>query len=156
MSTRSSRGQVRRRTRPTVDARAEDELELDDYDDEDVEEVTPISRAERRRDERRRERKRKRKKVVVKDTPLEEMVIELYGQEYEITVPDMGLLLDLADASTTSMSPKDQLIEWIDEAFNPEDADEVIERLDKKEIRWGKIQELMQAVTAESGKNPTG
>lgn len=160
MSTRNSRGQTRRRTRPTIDARAEDELELDDYGDDDDEglsdEVTPISRAERRREQRRKERLRRRKKVVIEDTPPEQMVITLIGVDYEITVPDMGLLLDLADAASGSMSPKDQLIEWVDAAFNEEDADEVIDRLERKEVKWSKLQELMQRVTAEAGKNPTG
>lgn len=153
MSTRNSRGQTRSRTRPTIDSAEHGELELDDHDDD----VTPIeegrSRAERRRRDRRTARAR-RKKIVIEDEEPQTMWVELLGVEYEITVPDVGTMLDLADQSATS--PKDQLVEWIDEAFNPEDADEVIDRLDSGEVKWGRITALIRAVSAAAAENPTG
>lgn len=148
-----SRGQTRRRTRPTIDAAEHDELELDDHGDD----VTPIeegrSRAERRRRDRRTTRAR-RKKIVIEDEEPQTMWVELLGVEYEIIVPDVGTMLDLADQA--SGSPKDQLIEWIDEAFNPEDADDVIDRLDSGEVKWGRVTAMIRAVSAAAAENPTG
>lgn len=151
--TNRSRGQTRRRTRPTTNT--PEHTELDSYDDEGGE-VIPASMVEDRR-EGRRQRTRpvsSRGKIKVDRVAHEPIIIEFVGEEYEIVPPRLDALMNMGKTANDT-DPSVQLKVWLWDAFGEDGYNDVMDRIedDGDEAGWDEVQDLIQAVTAYVGKS---
>lgn len=154
MSNDRSRGQVRRRTRPTLD-----HDEPDTYIDDDDAEVIPVeegrTRAERRRADRERRHRPQKRRIVVEEVIHDPIDITFVGQDYEIIPPRLDSILNLDEEADATGDPSAPLKMWLWDAFGEDGYNDVMDRIEDPDDKagWEEVKRLIQAVSEYVGKN---